>query len=156
MSHYSLMDNDWLKDMFELRSMWIPAFYRDEPMSGLMRTTSRSESENHFFCQAANSQLTLLEFFSHFETSMEAQRYNHRKNDHDSRHTIPELWTTLTIEKEAANLFTRSIFFDVQDEIAATYDGVLPVQTRKLGDFLKIYVEDSQAYGQGLLQVSLL
>ncbi|XP_035830611.1 protein FAR1-RELATED SEQUENCE 2-like [Helianthus annuus] len=43
MIEFCLTENKWIDDMFGMRSMWIPAFYRHEPMSGLMRTTSRSE-----------------------------------------------------------------------------------------------------------------
>ncbi|XP_076960461.1 protein FAR1-RELATED SEQUENCE 6-like [Bidens hawaiensis] len=78
--------NKWLTDMYEIIFDWIPAFYIDEPLSGLMRTTSRSESENHFFSQATNFQLTLVEFFNHFDFRMEIQRYNGRRCDHDSRY----------------------------------------------------------------------
>ncbi|GJS89390.1 FAR1-related sequence 5-like protein [Tanacetum coccineum] len=46
---FQLDDNKWLQDMFDIRESWIPAFLRDELMAGLMRTTSRSKSENHFF-----------------------------------------------------------------------------------------------------------
>ncbi|XP_022014809.1 protein FAR1-RELATED SEQUENCE 5-like [Helianthus annuus] len=63
MIEFGLTENKWIDDMFGMRSLWIPSFYRHEPMSGLMRTTSRSESENHFFYYVANSQLTLVEFF---------------------------------------------------------------------------------------------
>lgn len=35
--------------MFEIRASWVPAFFNDEPMVGLLRTTSRSESSNFFF-----------------------------------------------------------------------------------------------------------
>ncbi|GJU46903.1 retrotransposon protein, putative, ty1-copia subclass [Tanacetum coccineum] len=46
---FELGENKWLGDMFDLRESWIPAYLRDVHMAGLMRTTSRSESENHFF-----------------------------------------------------------------------------------------------------------
>ncbi|XP_076904717.1 protein FAR1-RELATED SEQUENCE 5-like [Bidens hawaiensis] len=84
MKEYDLESNKWLIDMFDMRYDWIPTYYRDEPFSGLMRTTSRSESENHFFCQVSNSQLSLVEFFSHSDHYMEIQRHNSRKNDHDT------------------------------------------------------------------------
>ncbi|XP_022041902.1 protein FAR1-RELATED SEQUENCE 2-like [Helianthus annuus] len=38
---FNLADNDWLSDIFALRESWIPAYYRMEELSGLMRTTSR-------------------------------------------------------------------------------------------------------------------
>ncbi|GJW21369.1 FAR1 DNA binding domain, zinc finger, SWIM-type, MULE transposase domain containing protein [Tanacetum coccineum] len=59
---FHLEDNKWLSDMFELREKWIPAYFRDMPLSGLMRTTSCSESENHMFGKLLNSDLTLVEF----------------------------------------------------------------------------------------------
>ncbi|GJY70702.1 hypothetical protein Tco_0474405 [Tanacetum coccineum] len=31
----------WLSKMYRLRSSWIPAFFVDSPLCGLMRTTSR-------------------------------------------------------------------------------------------------------------------
>ncbi|XP_021979769.2 protein FAR1-RELATED SEQUENCE 5-like [Helianthus annuus] len=76
-AEFNLEDNDWLSDIFALRESWIPAYYRMEPMSGLMRTTSRSESENHSFGQVYNSKATLVEFMTHYETAIEAQRHTH-------------------------------------------------------------------------------
>ncbi|KAK1426273.1 hypothetical protein QVD17_14943 [Tagetes erecta] len=38
---FDLSDNNWLGDIYDMRESWIPAYYRDELMSGLMRTTSR-------------------------------------------------------------------------------------------------------------------
>ncbi|XP_022004594.1 protein FAR1-RELATED SEQUENCE 5-like [Helianthus annuus] len=49
MIEYGLTENKWIDDMFGMKSSWIPAFYRHEPMSGLMRTTSRSESAKTIF-----------------------------------------------------------------------------------------------------------
>ncbi|XP_076903139.1 protein FAR1-RELATED SEQUENCE 5-like [Bidens hawaiensis] len=63
MVDFELDKNKWLTDMYEIKFDWIPAFYRDELLSGYQRTTSRSESENHFCGKATNSQLTLVEFF---------------------------------------------------------------------------------------------
>ncbi|XP_021986821.2 protein FAR1-RELATED SEQUENCE 2-like [Helianthus annuus] len=76
-AEFKLEDNDWLSDIFSLRKSWIPAYYRMEHMSGLMRMTSRSESENHFFGQVCNSKATLVEFMTHYETAIEAQRHTH-------------------------------------------------------------------------------
>ncbi|GJW13820.1 FAR1-related sequence 5-like protein [Tanacetum coccineum] len=41
MDEFSLNENKWLSDMFEMRDRWIPAYFHNEPMSGFMRTTSR-------------------------------------------------------------------------------------------------------------------
>ncbi|KAJ0627849.1 protein FAR1-RELATED SEQUENCE 5-like [Helianthus annuus] len=137
MIEFGLTENKWIDDMFGMRSSWIPAFYRYEPMSGLMRTTSRSESENHFFCQVANSQLTLVEFFNHFDGAMDVQRFNHRKNDHISRNTIPDNFSESTLEDDAMKIYTRSIFADQQSEIQGTLSECLPMETKIEEPFLK-------------------
>ncbi|GJX43548.1 FAR1 DNA binding domain, zinc finger, SWIM-type, MULE transposase domain containing protein [Tanacetum coccineum] len=96
-NEYELGENKWLGDMFDLRESWIPAYLRDVHMAGLMRTTSRSKSENHFFW------------------------YIERKNDHDSRYKTPAFKTDLPMEKEACKLYTRTLFFNVQNEMFASY-----------------------------------
>ncbi|GJS64696.1 FAR1-related sequence 5-like protein [Tanacetum coccineum] len=71
---FKIDDNKWLQDMFDIRESWIPAFLRDELMAGLMRTTSRSESENNFFGKWTSPHLTLVEFLSHYDTAIVYQR----------------------------------------------------------------------------------
>ncbi|XP_074314050.1 protein FAR1-RELATED SEQUENCE 1-like [Silene latifolia] len=44
MEKHDLSGNEWLKSMFEDRKLWIPAYFRDTYMGGLLRTTSRSKS----------------------------------------------------------------------------------------------------------------
>ncbi|XP_035838082.1 protein FAR1-RELATED SEQUENCE 5-like [Helianthus annuus] len=51
LADFDLVNHEWLQSIYQIRDTWIPVYYRDEHMSGLMRTSSRSESENHFFGQ---------------------------------------------------------------------------------------------------------
>ncbi|GJS72228.1 FAR1 DNA binding domain, zinc finger, SWIM-type, MULE transposase domain containing protein [Tanacetum coccineum] len=120
-NEFELGENKWLGDMFDLRESWIPAYLTDVHMVGLMRTTSRSKSENHFFGKWTSPHLTLIEFLSHYDTAIDYQRYIERKNDHDSRYKTPAFKTDLPMEKEACKLYTRTLFFDVQDEMFASY-----------------------------------
>lgn len=142
---FQLDDNKWLHDMFDIRESWIPAFMRDVPMAGLMRTTSRSESENHFFGKWFSKHLTLVEFLSHYDTAIEYQRYIERKNDHDSRYKNSKLKTDLQIEKEACNLYTQTVFFDVQDEIYASYSHCMSLNVVLVNNAEKYSIRDMQA-----------
>ncbi|KAK9073724.1 hypothetical protein SSX86_006318 [Deinandra increscens subsp. villosa] len=153
MNDYDLTSNKWLYEMFEMRGMWIPMYFRDEWMSGLMRKTSRSESENHFFSQVTNSQMTLLEFFNHYESSLEIQRHTHQKNDHDSRYTFPDLWTGFSIEEQAARIYTRAMFNDVQDEIYCSTKNCFGMNTITGDNTAKVFIKDHAAIGPGLLEV---
>ncbi|XP_076954278.1 protein FAR1-RELATED SEQUENCE 5-like [Bidens hawaiensis] len=154
MVELELDKNKWLTDMYEIRFGWIPAFYRDEHFSGLMRTTSGSERENHFSGQATNSQLTLVEFFNHFDFCMEIQRYNGKQCDHDSRYTYPELETRSYIEREAARIYARSIFNDVQDYMNETVGDVSQFSAcEEEGGYLRCKILDFNAYFPGFLEV---
>ncbi|XP_035837256.1 protein FAR1-RELATED SEQUENCE 6-like [Helianthus annuus] len=106
MIEFGLTENKWIDDMFGMRSMWIPAFYRHEPMSGLMRTTSRSETD----------------------------------------------WSQTTLGKDAAKIYTRSIFFDQQLEIHGTISECLPMDTKVEGPRIRILLKDFKAHGDGLLE----
>ncbi|GJY94873.1 putative ribonuclease H-like domain-containing protein, partial [Tanacetum coccineum] len=79
----------------------------DEPMFGLMRTTSWSESKNHFFGQLTSTTLNLVEFVSHFDTAMDIQRYTYQTNQHKTRYATPDLLTDYVLIKEAREIYTR-------------------------------------------------
>ncbi|XP_021979783.1 protein FAR1-RELATED SEQUENCE 1-like [Helianthus annuus] len=153
MIEFGLTENKWIDDMFGMRSSWIPAYYPHEPMSGLIRTASRSESENHFFCQVVNSQLTLVEFFNHFDGAMDVQRFNHQKNDHISRNTTLDNWSATIFEEDAMKIYTRSIFCDQQTQLYETLSECLPMETKIEEPFLKISMKDFKAHYEGLLEV---
>ncbi|GJX80647.1 FAR1 DNA binding domain, zinc finger, SWIM-type, MULE transposase domain containing protein [Tanacetum coccineum] len=113
-------------------------------MSRLMRTTSRSESENQYFNRFTNPDLTLVEFIGHFEFAMDIQRYTQKKNDHESRYNRPQFRTDLQLEKEAAELFTLNIFYEIQDEILASNTKCLSVNVEQMGRFEKYYIRDTE------------
>ena len=105
MSEYKLQDNNWLAAMFRRRRTWIPAYYSDIEMAGLLQTTSRSESSNSFFQHFHERGDTLVEFYSSFESAMDKQRIRTVEDEKNSRKT-PRFETPLQIEKDAAQLYT--------------------------------------------------
>ncbi|GJY01866.1 protein FAR1-related sequence 5 [Tanacetum coccineum] len=117
MEEFKLENHKWLTKMFNIRSTWIPAYFIDSPLCGLMRTTSRLESENSFFSHFTNSGSTLMNFMNCFETAMEKQRHVQERMDHKTIDTFPKLKTLLKIERHASNVYTRSLFELVQKEI---------------------------------------
>ncbi|XP_021971287.1 protein FAR1-RELATED SEQUENCE 1-like [Helianthus annuus] len=116
-----------------------------EEMSGLMRTTSRSESENHFFGQVCNSKATLVKFMTHYETAIEAQRHTHRKNDHESRYKRPQLKSNYQLlEGQAVDIYTKSIFCDVQAKLIEIADCINQRYEDQPDGFIKFYINDFQ------------
>ncbi|KAK1358858.1 hypothetical protein POM88_043332 [Heracleum sosnowskyi] len=118
LEEYNLSDHSWLKEMFELRHFWIPAYFMDKSMGGLLRTTSRSESSNFYFNHFVQKGDTLSEFYMCYESAIAKQRNSYYElRNGDSK--FPKMVTEMEIEKDAASHYTRSIYYKVRKEIKA-------------------------------------
>ena len=124
-------DNKWLSDMYEIRKSWIPSYFRDNPMFGLMRTTSRSESENFFLGHFHRQGDTLCEFWLRFDSVMHRQQNEAEKLDHESNSGKPNTLSRWFLENDDADLFTRTIFYKVQEEI---FSSCLDMQIKSMSD----------------------
>ncbi|XP_063941511.1 protein FAR1-RELATED SEQUENCE 5-like [Daucus carota subsp. sativus] len=128
---FKLEDNKWLKDMYGIRASWIPAFFRDQPMFGLLRTTSRSESKNSFFGQFHKQGDSLCEFWLRYQSAMDRQRNETNRLNHESNSSLPSAVSRWFIENDAADLFTLAIFYKVQEEIIAS---CLDMQIKRMSE----------------------
>lgn len=146
MEEYNTQNHKWLTKIYNIRSSWIPAYFADVELCGLMRTTARSESENSFFGTFNNKRSTLVNFMLCFENAMEKQRYNQDVLDHQTMQTTPKFKTQLRIEKHAAKVYSRTIFNLVQIEIVkslweCSIDGL-----KSEDDFQEYIIKESRKY----------
>ncbi|KAK9049373.1 hypothetical protein SSX86_031659 [Deinandra increscens subsp. villosa] len=118
MEMFSLKDHEWLSIMYAKRKKWVPAYFRDIPMCGLLKTTSICESSNASFKVNSSSANTLIQFMLCFETRLENQRYRQRCADFKSSTLayIPE--KDVPIERHAFEVYTNRIFREVKNEIS--------------------------------------
>ncbi|KAL3633264.1 hypothetical protein CASFOL_022791 [Castilleja foliolosa] len=118
-TEFALNNHIWLGKIFEVRYKWIPAYFRDDPLSGLFRTTSASESVNSFFDRFLNRCSNLVEFFMQYDTALAAQRHAQDQLNSETTISIPTMKTPLPFERHAlVMIYTKKIFFEVQDAIA--------------------------------------
>ncbi|KAK9689537.1 hypothetical protein RND81_09G065700 [Saponaria officinalis] len=89
---------------FEEQWCWIPAYFRDMPMRGVLRTTQRSESTNSFFKRFENQNGTL------------GQQCLNEASDS----LLPQTITPLEIKKHASTIFTHAVFYEFQEEVKAS------------------------------------
>nr|GEY73648.1 protein FAR1-related sequence 5-like [Tanacetum cinerariifolium] len=125
---FGLQNHKWMRKMFDLRHMWLPAYFIHSPLFGLMRTTSRSESENAFFKNFRNHGSTLVNFMMCFESAIERQCYRQEVLDFRTFDLTPKLHTKLTIEIHACKVYTKTISLLVQKEI---YEGCWTCQIQE-------------------------
>ncbi|XP_024963373.1 protein FAR-RED IMPAIRED RESPONSE 1-like [Cynara cardunculus var. scolymus] len=79
---YNLGGDPWFTEMYDIRHSWIPAFYKDTSMSGLMKTTSRSESSNSYINIYESLWFDLVQFLNNYDVVIEKQRY--RQSVHET------------------------------------------------------------------------
>ncbi len=121
-SDFGLEGNEWLANRYHIRKSWIPAFFMDTPLAGIIRTTSRSESSNSFFNHFIHRKLSFVEFWLRYDTGMECQRQEELKADHKSLHSTPLLMTPWAVEKQASIVYTHAVFSKFQEEVVAARD----------------------------------
>ncbi|GJR30770.1 FAR1-related sequence 5-like protein [Tanacetum coccineum] len=145
---FGLQNHKWMKKMFNLREMWLPAYFIDSPLFGLMRTTSRSESENAFVKSFTNHGSTLVNFMMCFESAMERQRYKQEALDFRTFDSAPKIHTKLRIEIHAYKVYTRTIFLLVQKEIieAVWACQILECKTEEGCEIVKVRDKRASAY----------
>ncbi|XP_057803202.1 protein FAR1-RELATED SEQUENCE 5-like [Salvia miltiorrhiza] len=140
---YDLTSNKWFSDIYEDRSMWIPAYFRDVHMSGLFRTTSMSESENSYFKRYINKHSNLVILYNNFCSALDAQRYKYKEVTHADETRSPVMMTNLKIEHNAAIVYTNSVFKEVQEQIDHANKGCAIRKMYTQGDEEIYVVEDN-------------
>ena len=140
---YGLVGDAWFSEMYEIRHSWIPEYYKDMPMSGLMKTTSRSESANAYFNLYVSHALDLGEFLVNYDGAIEKQREEQASNENVTRTTLPQFVSPLQIELHGCKVYTRKVFFDFQKELkkAMFFCAIVSVDD---GEGDKIYVISHQ------------
>nr|XP_040253671.1 protein FAR1-RELATED SEQUENCE 5-like [Aegilops tauschii subsp. strangulata] len=91
---FGLEDNEWLAKRFTIRDTWIPAYFMDISLAGLLQTTSR---------------LAFVEFWLRFDTALECQREEELMADNRSMHTTPQLFTPWTMEKQGSEGIAQGV-----------------------------------------------
>ncbi|XBI15953.1 hypothetical protein VPH35_058289 [Triticum aestivum] len=139
---FKLEDHVWFAKKYELRAAWIPAYFMEIPLTGLLRTTSISESANSFFKRFICRKLTFVEFWLRFDTTLKCQRQNELIVDNTSGYTTSELVTPWEIDRQGRAVFTHEIFELFQAQVLAARDDC-DVQNTEICEGIKImFVSD--------------
>jgi hypothetical protein len=133
---FGLGENEWMTNRFEIRKSWIPAYFMDVPLAGVLRTTLRSEISNSFFNRFIHRKLYFVEFCLRFDTALECQRQEELKADYISVYGIAHLITSWPVEKQASIAYTHAVFKKLQAEVVAARDhcsvvGITQVESGK-------------------------
>lgn len=108
---FGLEGNSWMLEMYQKRKMWATAHIRGRFFAGF-RTTSRCEGLHSEFGKYVNVLSNLCDFLQQFFRWLNYLRYKEIEDDYVSSYgeTVVQTEHKL-LEKSAAKLYTRSVFF---------------------------------------------
>ncbi|PON42729.1 FHY3/FAR1 family [Parasponia andersonii] len=115
---FGLQDNRWARMIFCLRKLWAITFLRGHFFAG-MDTTQRCEGMNYFIKTKVDPNMKLSEFVRQIDLGLSWLRNDESKLDYETTNTLPPLGGTYfpDIERQAASVFTRALFFRVRNEM---------------------------------------
>lgn len=112
---YDLGENSWLQYLHSIRHKWVPVYHKDTFTADLS-LAQKPESLSMFFEKYLNRNTPLQVFISILDQSMAVWNEREALEDFASTCTRPTLKTPSSILKQAAAIYTRTVFDLFQDE----------------------------------------
>jgi zinc finger SWIM domain-containing protein 3 len=120
LTKYSLEENSWMKNMYELREKWA-AVYRDS-FTADMTTTQRSEGTNNVFKKRLHRKLGLSELIVECEKVSASLRENELDEDFKSCMNNPVNYIpNFPLLKTAVKLYTRRMYSEFEEEFKGQF-----------------------------------
>eukprot|EP00262_Sarcandra_glabra_P010905 TRINITY_DN2653_c0_g1_i1.p1 TRINITY_DN2653_c0_g1~~TRINITY_DN2653_c0_g1_i1.p1 ORF type:complete len:655 (-),score=74.16 TRINITY_DN2653_c0_g1_i1:26-1990(-) len=113
---YDLRDNEWIISLYNSRRQWVPVYLRDTFFAEMF-TTQGSEGVGSFFDGYVNSKTNLQVFVTQYEKALDSRYEKEVKADSETMNSAAVLKTPSPMEKQAAELYTKKIFSEFQDEL---------------------------------------
>lgn len=102
--------NEWFSTRYLIYASWVPTYFMNIPLVGVLRTTSRSESTNSFFNRFIHRKLSFVEFWLRFDTDLGCRCQVDLKADNGYLRTSPKLKTPWAMEKRCSMIYTHVVF----------------------------------------------
>ncbi|XP_027081557.1 protein FAR1-RELATED SEQUENCE 5-like isoform X1 [Coffea eugenioides] len=113
---YGLQGHPWFEETYSRRTKWAEAYLREHFFAGL--TSIRGHGMNTYFTRFLQVWHKLHEFVRHYDKALVCLREDEAKADSESESAYPAFCTILRdLERHAADVFTRSMFLKVREQI---------------------------------------
>lgn len=115
---FNLQDNEWLSELYNERSRWVPIFLKKDFWAG-MSTTQRGENVHPFFDGYINSTTSLQQFVQLYDIALYDKVEKEFEADLRSFNTTIHCRSNSMIEKLFQSAYTHAKFNEVQAEFRA-------------------------------------
>ncbi|XP_062215051.1 protein FAR1-RELATED SEQUENCE 5-like isoform X2 [Phragmites australis] len=115
-SKVSSQNSEWLDSMYNCRHQWVPVYLRDTffgDVSLKHQCASRSSLFEGYISAKTDSQ----SFIQQYEKALDCCYEKEVKEEFDTKYSLPDIKTSSPIEKQGAELYTKSMFLKFQQEL---------------------------------------
>ncbi|XP_058068468.1 protein FAR1-RELATED SEQUENCE 5-like [Magnolia sinica] len=113
---YELSDNEWLQLLYKSRDKWVQVYLQDTSFVNIS-LTRQSAGINSFFDGYMNAHTSLQAFINQCEKFIDSQYEMELEDDFKTSYTKPIMKTGLPLESQAAEIYTRTIFLEFQEQL---------------------------------------
>lgn len=113
---YELKEHEWLQLLYRNREKWVHVYLQETQFANVP-AMQQTESINPFFDDYMDSYTSLQVLVYHCEKSIDSQYEMELKEDFKSNYMKPILKTGLAVESQAAEIYTRTIFLEFQEQL---------------------------------------
>ncbi|CAN0927001.1 Protein FAR1-RELATED SEQUENCE 9 [Linum grandiflorum] len=114
---YYLIGNEWLKSMYDTRHQWVPVYMRNTFFGEFSVTEGSKDS---FFYGFVTASTTMQLLVKQYEKAVSNWSQKETEADDETTNTTPALKTPSPMERQAANLYTKTLFLKFQEEFIGT------------------------------------
>jgi hypothetical protein len=115
-SKVSSQKSEWIDLMYSCRHQWVPVYLRDTffgDVSLKLQCSSRSSLFEGYISAKTDSQ----SFIQQYEKALDCCYEKEVKEEFETKYSLPDMKTSSPIEKQGAELYTRSMFLKFQQEL---------------------------------------
>ncbi|CAN7104862.1 unnamed protein product [Brassica rapa subsp. narinosa] len=134
---FGVVDNEWLRSLYEDRARWAPVYLIDTFFAGLA-TCRPGESLSPFFERYVHKQTPLKEFLDKYELAL------HRKRREETLAELESLTlkTKCSFETQLSRVYTREMFKKFQVEVEEMYSCFSTTQVHVDGPLVIFLVKE--------------
>ncbi|XP_026431393.1 protein FAR1-RELATED SEQUENCE 5-like [Papaver somniferum] len=120
LKNHNLEIKKWLSTLYNKCEHWALVYTRDVFCADTY-TTQRSESINSYFDGFLRRDMSLCEFVRHYLRTVVARREAKNNMDYDTIYICPVLRFCMCIEKDAALVYTKTVFTKFQKQLTECF-----------------------------------
>ncbi|KAJ1294331.1 hypothetical protein BS78_01G138600 [Paspalum vaginatum] len=109
-------NNEWLDLMYNCRHQWVPVCLRDT-FFGDVSLKQQCASRSSLFEGYISAKTDPQSFIQQYEKALDCCYEKEVKEEFETKYSLPDIKTSSPIEKQGAELYTRSMFLKFQQEL---------------------------------------